>query len=122
MNYESIFTLAQAATAQASQGNPNPGGGIGGALIPMVCIIAIFYFMIIRPQNQKQKQQQALISSVKTGDEVVTSGGIHGLVTNVKETTVMVKIADNVKIEVDKIAIATVSKRSKDEAAATTAS
>ena len=73
--------------------------------------------MIIRPQSQKQKQQQSLISSIKTGDKVITSGGMHGLVANVKDTTVLVKVADNVKIEVDKTAIAVVTKRSEDDPA-----
>ena len=83
-------------------------------LIPFLCIGVIFYFLIIRPQNKRQKEQDALIKSIKTGDEVVTSGGIHGRIANVKETTVIVKIADNVKIEVDKSAVATVAKRSDE--------
>ena len=87
-------------------------------IIYMVCFGAIFYFMIIRPQSQKQKQQQALMSSMKTGDKVVTSGGMHGLIANVKETTVILKVADNVKIEVDKAAIASVTKRSESESPA----
>ncbi len=104
-----LFTLADAA-APATQQN-----GLSGLLVPMVCIFAILYFMMIRPQNQKQKQQAALIASVKTGDKVIVAGGIHGLVANVKETTVIVKVADNVKIEVEKSAIVTVTKRSENE-------
>jgi len=88
--------------------------------VPMICIFVIFYFLIIRPQSQKQKQQTALISSLKTGDKIVTSGGIHGLIANVKESTVIVKVADNVKIEVDKACVTNVTKRTDDEPAATT--
>jgi len=68
------------------------------------------YFVMIRPQKKRQEQQQKLISSLKTGDRVVTSAGIHGLISNVKETTVLVKVADNVKIEIDKSAITNVLK------------
>ena len=59
---------------------------------------------------RRQKEQQRLISSLKTGDRVVTSAGIHGMITNVKETTVTVKVADNVKIEMEKSAVTNVLK------------
>jgi len=68
------------------------------------------YFVLIRPQKKRQQQQQRLVSSLKTGDRVVTNAGIHGLIANVKETTVIVKVADNVKIEMEKSAIANVLK------------
>ncbi len=70
------------------------------------------YFVMIRPQKKRQQQQQQLISSLKTGDRVVTNAGIHGLISNVKESTVLVKVADNVKIEMEKSAVATVLKES----------
>jgi preprotein translocase subunit YajC len=72
--------------------------------------LIIFYFIGIRPQARRQKEQQQLISALKTGDRVVTSSGIHGLIANVKESTVIVKVADNVKIEMEKSAIASVAK------------
>ena len=68
------------------------------------------YFLMIRPQRKRQQEQQRLISALKTGDKIVTNAGIHGLIANVKETTVMLKIADNVKIEVEKSAITNVVK------------
>ena len=114
MIYDALTILADAAPpAQPTS------GGLGGMLVPMIAMGVIFYFMLIRPQQKKQKEHQALISSAKTGDKIVTSSGIHGLISNVKETTVIVKIADNVKIEMDKAAIATVLKRSENEPAAT---
>jgi len=70
------------------------------------------YFVMIRPQKKRQQQQQQLISSLKTGDRVVTNAGIHGLISNVKESTVLVKVADNVKIEMEKSAVTTVLKES----------
>ena len=79
-----------------------PGGGIGSFFVPLIFIFIIMYFVMIRPQKKRQEQQKQLIASLKTGDRVVTNAGIHGLISNVKETTVLVKVADNVKIEIDK--------------------
>jgi preprotein translocase subunit YajC len=88
-------------------------------IVPMLCILAIIYFVAIRPQSQKQKQLDALIKSVKTGDKVITSSGIHGMVSNVKDTTVILKVADNVKIELEKSSIGSVK---RDDAEPATAS
>ena len=87
-----------------------PGGGIGSFFVPLIFIFIIMYFVMIRPQKKRQEQQKNLIASLKTGDRVVTNAGIHGLISNVKETTVLVKVADNVKIEIDKSAITNVLK------------
>ena len=73
----------------------------------------IFYFLLIRPQQRRQKQQQQLLANLKTGDKVITSSGIHGLIANVKDSTVLLKIADKVKIEVERSAVATVSKQTE---------
>jgi preprotein translocase subunit YajC len=103
-----------------AQGSGQPqGSGLAGMLVPMMCIGVIFYFLIIRPQNKRQKDLLNLISGLKTGDSVVTTGGIHGIISNVKDgNTLMLKVADNVKIEVDKAAIASVDKRPETNAAA----
>lgn len=87
-----------------------PGGGIGSFFVPLIFIFIIMYFVMIRPQKKRQEQQQKLVGSLKTGDRVVTNAGIHGLISNVKESTVLVKVADNVKIEIDKSAITNVLK------------
>ena len=87
-----------------------PGGGIGSFFVPLIFIFIIMYFVMMRPQKKRQEQQQKLIGNLKTGDRVVTNAGIHGLISNVKETTVLVKVADNVKIEIDKSAITNVLK------------
>lgn len=81
-------------------------------IIPYVLIILIFYFLIIRPQKQKQTQHKQMIAGLKKNDEVVTAGGIHGTIVNVKDTTVVVRIDDNVRIEVDKEAVSNVVKSS----------
>src|ERR1700736_5390940 len=97
--------------AQAQPGAPAPGPGGGfGFFVPFIFIFIIMYFMLFRPQKKRQQEQQRLIASLKTGDRVVTNGGIHGLIANVKETTVMLKVADNVKIELEKSAITNVLK------------
>ncbi len=70
----------------------------------------ILYYVMIRPQSKRQKEQQRLIAALKTGDRVVTAAGIHGMITNVKDTTVTVKVADNVKIEMEKSAVTNVLK------------
>jgi preprotein translocase subunit YajC len=79
-------------------------------LAPLFFIGIIFYFLLIRPQQKQKKAHQALLAAVKTGDKVVTSCGIHGIVANVKEQTVLLKVADNVKIEIDKAAITNIEK------------
>jgi len=95
--------------AQAPTAAPSLGSGIG-AFVPFIFIFVIMYFVLLRPQMRRQKDQQRLVSSLKTGDRVVTSAGIHGLISNVKDTTVIVKVADNVKIEMEKSAVTTVFK------------
>jgi preprotein translocase subunit YajC len=101
-----LLVLAQ---AQPAAPTPGPGGGFG-FFVPFIFIFIIMYFMLFRPQKKRQQEQQRLIASLKTGDRVVTNGGIHGLIANVKETTVMLKVADNVKIELEKSAITNVLK------------
>jgi len=105
MNISDLLILAQAAAAPAGQ-QPN----MLMSMLPLVFIFVIFYFLLIRPQQKKAKEHQKLVESVKTGDRVVTNAGIHGTVANVKDKTVIVKVADNVKIEFDRGAIVTVEK------------
>src|SRR2546423_13634568 len=94
------------AQAQPAAPAPGPAGGIG-FFVPFIFIFVIMYFVMFRPQKKRQQQQQLLISSLKTGDRVVTNAGIHGLIANVKETTESVKVPDYLKIEVEKTASAT---------------
>jgi preprotein translocase subunit YajC len=109
--------LAQAAAAPAT---PAAGpAGVGSTFIVyLIALPAIFYFLVIRPQSRARKEQAALLDSLKTGDDIVTASGILGTVTNVKEKTVLVRIADNVKVEVLKSAVATVVKAETADKAA----
>jgi preprotein translocase subunit YajC len=101
--------LGQAQPGAQPGPSQNPAGGIG-FFVPLVFIFIIMYFVLLRPQKKRQQDQQKLIASLKTGDRVVTNAGIHGLISNVKETTVMLKVADNVKIEMEKSAVTNVLK------------
>ena len=80
------------------------------SFVPIILIFVIMYFLLFRPQMKRQKEHARLVSTVKTGDHIVTASGIHGMISNVKDRTVIVKIADNVKIEMEKSAITTVVK------------
>ena len=104
MNIPDLLFFAEA--APAAQAQPN----VLVSVMPMVFLFVIAYFLLIRPQQKKAKDHQKLIESVKTGDQVVTNAGIHGTVSNVKDKTIIVKVADNVKIEFDRAAVVTVEK------------
>ena len=83
-------------------------GSLVGSLLPFLLIIVIFYLILIRPQNKKQKETQKMLDALKKGDKVITIGGIHGTVSSVKENTVIVKVDDDVKLEFNRTAISTV--------------
>lgn len=92
--------------AQATPQQPN----IFATLLPLVLIVVVMYFLMIRPQQKRQKQHQAMINSLKTGDEVVTSGGLYGTVagTEDRKNFVYLKITNDVKVKVDRGSIARV--------------
>lgn len=83
-------------------------GSMLSTVVMFGAVFLIFYFMIIRPQNKKQKAMQKMISAVKKGDRVVTIGGIHGTVHSVKDKTVVIKVDDSSRIEFSKSALASV--------------
>jgi len=93
-----------------------PPGGEGGAgtlfsFLPLVAIIAIFYFLILRPQRRKQQETQKMLSALRKGDRVVTIGGIHGVIQGIRENSVIVKVDENTKLEFSRSAIASISQR-----------
>ena len=102
-----------------------PQGGAEGAqggsalmtFLPFVAIIAIFYFLIIRPQSKKQKETQKMLAALKKGDRIVTIGGIHGTIQKVMEHSVIVKVDENTKLEFNRSAISAIvaAAREKDE-------
>lgn len=78
------------------------------SLLPFLLIILVFYFLILRPQQKRQKERQNLLSSLKKDDKVITAGGIHGTVEDLTDKTVTVRIADNVRVNVERSSIATI--------------
>ncbi|MDR2630143.1 MAG: preprotein translocase subunit YajC [Spirochaetaceae bacterium] len=98
-----VFSLLMGGT-----GGTGNSGDIFTTLIPFALIIGIFYFLIIRPQNKKQKETQRMLSALKKGDKIVTIGGIHGVIQSVKESSVVVKVDENTKVEFSRSAISSV--------------
>ena len=83
--------------------------------LPLVAIIGIFYFLIIRPQSKKQKETQKMLSALKKGDKVVTIGGVHGVIQTVRESSVIVKVDENTKLEFSRSAISSIISPAKEE-------
>lgn len=83
-------------------------GGPGGyqALIPLLLMFAVFYFILIRPQQKKQKSQREMLQNLKTGDQVITSGGLYGTIVAIDEQKITLRIAENVKVEVGRSFVA----------------
>jgi preprotein translocase subunit YajC len=100
---------------QGGAGGAGGGGNVISTFLPFILIIAIFYFLIIRPQNKKQKETQKMLSALKKGDKVITVGGVHGVISTVRDGSVVVKVDENTKIEFSRSAIATVSEVSRVE-------
>lgn len=131
-----VLVLATTAVAQEDSGRPQgtqttesaqaegsteeeqapvcPTGGIGG-ILPIVAMVAIFYFLIIRPQQKQQKKLKEMRANLKKGDSVVSSGGIYGVVTNDKGKKMTVRIADGVKVEMDRDTLNRVSEQEDQE-------
>lgn len=94
--------------AYAMGQSPGSGGGMGSVatqLLFFAAIFAIFYFLLIRPQQKQRKEREVLLAAVKKGDRVVTTSGIHGTVVGLNEHTVTLKVADQLKLELDRAAI-----------------
>ena len=101
-----------------ASGTAGASGGGGAQLITMLVtfglIILVFYFLVIRPQNRKQKDAKKMLESIRKGDRVVTIGGLHGFVESVKDDAVVLRIDDNVKAKFNKSAVSQVLERRDD--------
>ncbi|MEW5746136.1 MAG: preprotein translocase subunit YajC [Nitrospirota bacterium] len=115
----SLLGLASEAYAMgpAPQGGGQGGGiqGVLGSLLPLVLIFVVFYFLLIRPQQKKAKEHKQMLDNVKKGDKVVTAGGIYGVVESVGTNTVVLKVAENVKVKFGKGYIAAVRPASDED-------
>jgi preprotein translocase subunit YajC len=110
--------LAQAA-APAAPGAGQPQGFFqqltNSPIFPIALMMGGFWFLLIAPQRKKQKEHEKMLGALQSGDEIVTTGGIYGVITNVKEDRFVVRISDNTKIEVGKSFVTTVIKRADAE-------
>jgi len=102
MNSSMLMLAMAGGPGGKGQGSP------AGMFVPLMILVAIFYFMVIRPQQRKEKQRKAMIAEIKSGQRIMFSGGILGTVTNAKENTLVVKVADGVKIEIARGAVSRV--------------
>jgi len=84
-------------------------------LLYVVVLFALLYFLLIRPQQQRQKKHQQMIKNLKVNDPIITIGGIYGTVVKIKEDTLVVRVADNVRLEILKSAVAQVRPREEEE-------
>lgn len=94
--------------AMSPQGNG--GGSMVSTLIMFGAIFAIFYFMIIRPQQKRAKERDKMLSAIQKGDKIITSAGMHGTIVGIEDKTYLIQVSDNVKIKFEKSAVASVVK------------
>ena len=98
-----------------AQASPD-GGGMIGTVVMFGLIFVIFYFMILRPQQKRAKERTKMLESIKKGDKIITSGGMHGKVINVDEKTILIEASDNVKLKFDRSAINVIIREASEEA------
>jgi len=99
---------SQTAVPPRGSSNAQPAPSPIVSFVPMIVVIGILYFLIIRPQQRQAKEHRELVDNLKNGDRIITQGGIHGTVVSIKAGIVQVKIADNVRVDVNRTAIAQV--------------
>jgi preprotein translocase subunit YajC len=98
-----MLTAVAYAMGGNAQGQP-AGGGIA-SLLPILIMFVIFYFLLIRPQQKQAKKHQEFLRALKAGDRVITSGGLHGVITGLTDTTVTLEVADKVRVKVSRAAV-----------------
>nr|WP_321261915.1 preprotein translocase subunit YajC [uncultured Sphaerochaeta sp.] len=113
-----MLSLISAMAAPETAGAAGSTGSMMTTFVTFGLIIVIFYFLIIRPQKKRDKETKEMLASIKKGDKVVSIGGIHGTVVAVKETTVVVKVDDNTRMEFSRNAISSIVNRKGDGATA----
>jgi preprotein translocase subunit YajC len=106
-----VTSLAYAMGSNPGATGAAGGGGDWGFILTMVVIFAIFYFLMIRPQQKKQKELKAMLDSLAYGDTVITTGGIYGKISGLTDTVVTLEIADKVRIKVSRSAIGVITQK-----------
>jgi preprotein translocase subunit YajC len=105
--------MIESAFAQTAAGTAPAAGSPLGALIsfmPFILIMVLFYFLMIHPQNKERKKREEMLKAIQRGDKVLTRGGVYGVVADIKENTLIVKISENNKVEVERSYIDSVQK------------
>lgn len=97
-----------------AQQSPPPAPGPFGLIFPFILVGGIFYLLMIRPMRKRQKNLETLIGSLKNGDKVITTGGIYGTIAGVRDNTFLLKVADQVKMEISKNAVASLQSTSEN--------
>ena len=108
-----LLNLAFAMSSGGGQAGQQSGGGMFGGLITLGLIFLVFYFLLIRPQQKQQQKLQEMRSNLRAGEKIMTSGGIFGTIESVSNDTVIVKVADKVKLEIAKNAVAGLREKTK---------
>ena len=107
-----MVNLAYAMGAGGAGGGAGGSGGLG-AFLPLIIIFAIFYFLLIRPQQKKAKQHKQLLSELRKGDKVVSSGGLHGVITGMSDDVLTVEISPKVRVKISRASIAGVARKAE---------
>lgn len=89
----------------------NPQMGLLANIFPLALIFLIFYFILIRPQQKQQQEFKKMLENLKKNDQVVTIGGVHGTIVNIKDKTFIIRVDDNTRLEIDKSAVVRVEKQ-----------
>jgi len=99
------------ALGQGASGGGGQGGSLG-AFIPLILMFVIFYFLLIRPQQKKAKQHKQMLSAIKKGDRIVSSGGLHGVITGITDDVVTVEIAPKVRVKISRGSVSGIMSKS----------
>ena len=110
-----LFFLVEPAYAMGGGGGGQADANPIAQLLPFVLMFVVLYMLILRPQMKKQKNQQKMIDELEKGGRIVTSGGIHGTITNLKDDVIVVKIADNVRVEMSRSAVSRIRDDDSDK-------
>jgi preprotein translocase subunit YajC len=110
-----LFFLVEPAYAMGGGGGGQADANPIAQLLPFVLMFVVLYMLILRPQMKKQKNQQKMIDELEKGARIVTSGGIHGTITNLKDDVIVVKIADNVRVEMSRSAVSRIRDDDSDK-------
>ncbi len=104
--------LAYAMGTGGAGGAGGQGGGMT-ALVPLIIMFAIFYFLLIRPQQKKAKEHRSMLAALKKGDRIISSGGLHGVITGMADDAVTVEIAPKVRVKISRTAIGGVMRKTE---------